>query len=311
MNYEKLSPNLIPQLLENRLTELKAVLEKMHRSVKTPPPGRLRISQKGNSTEYYHITSSTDPHGKYIPMKQESLARQLAQKDYDSKITALLEEEIQATQQYLKHVCGSSTGGSSRDGKSPSTSSGSATKLTALYENLCQARQHLVRPLTLTGSQYTAQWQNETWPGRPFPEDTQIYTTSRGEQVRSKSEVLIANALARHNIPYRYEFPLQLQRSTTCNHTSTTGDTPKNCTHSTITIHPDFLCLNTRTRAEFYWEHFGLMDSPDYSNNAAGKLRLYTENGILTGRNLIITMETKTEPLSTKTLEKLIAEFLI
>ena len=79
---------------------------------------------------------------------------------------------------------------------------------------------------------------------------------------------------------------------------------------SSFTIYPDFHCLNVRTRNEYYWEHFGLMDDPDYSKNAAGKLRLYTENGILPGRNLIITMETKTEPLSTKTLEKLIENFL-
>ena len=279
MNYEKLSPNLIPELLEKRLIELKAVLEKMRRSVKTPPPGRLRISQKGNSTEYYHITSPSDPHGKYIPMKQESLARQLAQKDYDSKITTLIEEEIRATQRYLKQIC----------------STTSISKFNTLYTNYCPARQRLVTPLTLTGSQYAAQWQNVSWPQRPLPEDSTAYTTIRGELVRSKSEVLIADALARYCIPYHYEFPLQLRR--------TSGEI--------ATLHPDFLCLNVRTRSEFYWEHFGLMDNPEYANNAAGKLRLYTENGILAGRNLIITMETQSEPLSTRIIDKLIETFLL
>ena len=244
MNYEKLSPNLIPELMGKRLAELKAVLEKMRRSLKTPPPGRLRISQKGNSTEYYHITSPTAPQGKYIPMKQESLARQLAQKDYDSKITALIEEEICATQRYLKQICITS----------------STTKFNAQYTNYCPARQRLVTPLTLTDTQYAAQWQNVSWTQRSLPEDSTAYTTIRDEQVRSKSEVLIADALARCNIPYRYEFPLKLHR--------TSGEI--------ATLHPDFLCLNVRTREEFYWEHFGLMDNPEYANNAAGKLRLYT-----------------------------------
>ena len=294
MNYEKLSPNVIPELLKKRLTELKTVLEKMQRSTKMPPPGRLRISQKGNSTEYYHITSNSDQHGKYIPIRQASLARQLAQKDYDAKITALLQEEIHATQHYLKQICSTGSGGNPRGGHTPYTVSPSATKLSALYANLCQARQHLVTPLTLTASQYTAQWQSITWQGRPFTEETAIYTTARNERVRSKSEVLIADALARHNIPYRYEYPLQLRRNS--------GDL--------VTFHPDFLCLNVRTRSEFYWEHFGRMDDPEYSNNAAGKLRLYTENGLLPGRNLILTMETQTGPLSTRTVEQLIESYL-
>ncbi|MCR5188057.1 MAG: hypothetical protein K6C97_03910 [Treponema sp.] len=68
--------------------------------------------------------------------------------------------------------------------------------------------------------------------------------------------------------------------------------------------------MNIRTRAEFYWEHFGLMDDSDYSDNAAGKLRLYTENGILPGRNLIITMETKNDPISTRCIDKIINEYL-
>lgn len=294
MNYEKLSPNLIPELLKKRLIELKAVLEKMSRSVKTPPPGRLRISQKGNSTEYYHVTSPTDTHGKYIPMKQESLARQLAQKDYDSKITAILEEEICATQRYLKQICRASFDGNPCAGHEPDIDSSTATKLCTLYAKLCPARQHLITPLTLTDSQYAAKWQNVTWPRRQFHEESTAYTTIHGEHVRSKSEVLIADALARHNIPYRYEFPLELRRPS--------GEV--------ATLHPDFLCLNVRTRSEFYWEHFGLMDSPEYSNNAAGKLRLYTENGILAGRNLIITMETQSEPLSTRTVNQMIEAYL-
>ena len=77
-----------------------------------------------------------------------------------------------------------------------------------------------------------------------------------------------------------------------------------------MTLHPDFLCLNVKSRSEFYWEHFGLMDNADYSNNAAGKLRLYTENGIIAGRNLIITMETQSEPLTTRLVERIIKDLL-
>lgn len=92
---------------------------------------------------------------------------------------------------------------------------------------------------------------------------TDLYTKlspARRERVRSKSEVIIANTLARFNIPYRYEYPLELKNG--------------------HTVHPDFLCLNARTRAEFYWEHFGLMDEPDYLERTLAKIKDYAESGI-------------------------------
>lgn len=52
--------------------------------------------------------------------------------------------------------------------------------------------------------------------------------------------------ITRRNIPYRYEFPLTLKDGNI--------------------YHPDFLCLNVRTRQEYIWEHFGLMDNPDYAD---------------------------------------------
>lgn len=280
MNYEKLSPNLTIEMLEKRLTELKVLLERAKRSVKTTPQGHLRISQKGNSIEYYHIISSDDSRGKYIPLSKQNFARQLAQKDYEEKAIKLIEEELKASQRYLKQV-------------------GHIAKLTELYSKMTLARQALITPFTLTEAQYAEQWQSVTWTGHPFFEESPVYTTARGERVRSKSEVLIADALTRHNIPYRYEYPLTLHAA------------DKAVSKTTLTFYPDFLCLNKRTRAEFYWEHFGLMDSPEYVNNATNKLRIYAENKIFPGKNLILTMETKEEPLTPRQLGQIIEEYLL
>ena len=297
MNYEKLSPNLILGMLEKRLTNLKVLLERAKRSVKTTPQGHLRISQKGNSIEYYHITTPKDSRGKYIPLSKENLARQLAQKDYEEKALKLIEEEIKATQRYLKQVC------HNKVDKKKSTVENSnrktITKLTELYSKMTPARQALITPFTLTDAQYAEVWQSVTWTGHPFSEETPVYTTARGERVRSKSEVLIADALTRHSIPYRYEYPLNLHSA------------EKAGSKTSLTFYPDFLCLNKRTRNELYWEHFGLMDSPEYANNATKKLRIYTENKIFPGSNLILTMETQTEPLTSHQLEQIIEGYLL
>lgn len=291
---EELPPNIIAPLIEKRLADLQKILTAKKKSYEKAPQGRIRISQNGGHPEYYLVTERGSLRGKYLPHSQKTLARQLAQKDYDARLIKLLQNEISALQIYLKQ-----------------TDQGRA--ISELYDSLCPARRALITAVTLTDEQYAAHWQEVSWTGRPFAPDAPYICTARGERVRSKSEVIIADTLFRHKIPYRYEFPLTLRRSSEAPfHSDFDKLNHRNSgSGSSITLYPDFLCLNTRTRTEFYWEHFGLMDSTEYSNNAAGKLRLYTENGLLPGRNLIITMETQTEPPSIKALEKLIEEFLL
>lgn len=281
---EELSPNQLAPLIEKRLAELQNLLFTKKKTYEKAPQGRIRISQNGGHPEYYLVTERGSLRGKYLPHSQKTLARQLAQKDYDARLIKLLQKEISALQNYMKQTC-------------------NGRAIPELYDSLCPARRSLITPAILTNEQYAARWQDVSWTGRPFASDAPYICTARGERVRSKSEVIIADTLFRYNIPYRYEFPITLKRSN--------SDDIRRDLGRSITLYPDFLCLNTRTRTEFYWEHFGLMDSTEYSNNAAGKLRLYTENGILAGRNLIITMETQTEPPSIKALEKLIEEFLL
>lgn len=147
MKQEQLSPNLSTPQLEERLKELILILKKLKT---TPPPsvsGRLRISQKGKYTEYYHIIDAVDSNntnsthnGKYITKKQREIACQLAQKDYDSKIVTLVEEEIAALKTYLSV----------------------APNIQAFYKTMCPARQKLITPLTLTNEQYASQWKTES-----------------------------------------------------------------------------------------------------------------------------------------------------
>ena len=269
---EQLSPDFLTEKLKSRQEELSVLLAKKLRAIKNAPEGHLRIAQahNGNKIQYFHITKSGDTKGTYIPHNQKLLAKRLAQKQYDQSLEKLLRAQLVALNRLIKT---------------------SESKIQELYQKLCSARRNLVTPATLTDEQYIEVWENIQWTGHPFSPDQRTYTTARGEVVRSKSEVIIADTLARHKVPYRYEFPLTLKNGNT--------------------IHPDFLCLNVRTRAEFYWEHFGLMDSPDYMEGTLHKLKTYNENGIFPGKNLLFTMESAACKLSTKQVENLIREFLV
>ena len=59
------------------------------------------------------------------------------------------------------------------------------------------------------------------------------------------------------------------------------------------------------------WEHLGLMDIPEYAEKAVRKITAYEENGCFPGESLILTMETKSQPLDVRLVKKLIRKYAI
>lgn len=151
-------------------------------------------------------------------------------------------------------------------------------------------KQKLIHPITLSDSAYIQKWKQIPFTPKSFSPNEAEYFTPKGLRVRSKSEIIIASVLDKYNIPYRYEFPVLINQKY---------------------FHPDFYCLNVRTRKEYIWEHFGLMDNPEYSRNIMEKILLYNGAGYFIGKNLIVTFEQSDFPLKTTQLEQLINEYLI
>ena len=271
MKYELLKPDTSCEQLKNLQLQLLNALQIKQKSQKASPQGHLRIAQAhgGKKIQYYHFTDPKNLKGTYIPHSKISFAQKLAQKDYDEKLIKQLQKQMTAINKYLAI---------------------SQNKIANLYSKMSHTRQQLVTPATLTDTQYIEEWLSVTWQDRPFSEPPTDYTSAANEQFRSKSEVIIADTLKRMNIPYRYEYPLELKDGRT--------------------FYPDFLCLNVHTRQEYYWEHFGMMDDPEYLERTIQKLKTYSENKIIPGKNLIITMETQATPINLKQIETLIKEFL-
>ena len=111
--------------------------------------------------------------------------------------------------------------------------------------------------------------------------------------MRSKSEKIIADEMYRRGIPYHYEKQLVL------------NDRGKK-----VVLFPDFTAMNKETGRIIYLEHLGLMDQPEYCQNAARKLSLYERNGLLLGRDLLLLHESSAEPLNNRTLNQYLDEFL-
>lgn len=128
------------------------------------------------------------------------------------------------------------------------------------------------------------------WADSPYEKNTNYpeglkFETNFGLYVRSKSESMIAMMLHTYHIPFRYECALEL---------------------GGITIYPDFTIRHPGTGKIHYWEHLGMVDTKDYARRTSSKLSLYIENGFTISNDLIITSETKTEPLMPMSIEKTI-----
>lgn len=281
-------PSEFSQQLQKRVAQLNALLDLKLRALKKAPEGSLRISQCHGNVQYYRRENQKEKIGHYIDSNQYKLAQSLAQKDYNKRLVASLKKELKILQSVLRQLEKMSV-----DNESPDT----------VINLLHPLRRALIIPATLTDSQYAAAWLSQKYKGKPFQPDSQVLYTSNGERVRSKSEVLIADTLKRLGVPYHYEFPLVLKN----------GGRDQALTYTRskkITVYPDFLCLNLRTRQEFIWEHFGRMDNSDYSKKTTQKLRTYSENNIHAGKNLIITVEDVGLPLSSMYIEEIIQTYL-
>lgn len=301
---ELLKPAVFIPQIEARITDLEEVLKAKQFAVKKNPSGLVRIVRRGKTLLFYKRSSPSDAQGTYMPRSQKKLAHALIQNNYDQKTIPAIEAEIKELKDFqksYKEKCSD-----------------------IVYQKLASTRQEVVTPLTLNDEQYAAAWLKVEYRRKKIPEDTPQLFTDNNEQVRSKSEVIIANTLKAAKVPYRYEFPLLMDRNPADNYETADNmgsahvtasakaraKTPDFYDQDICQLHPDFYCLNLRTRKEFAWEHFGMMDDPAYAASATEKLELYAENGFFPGKNLIITMETPAKPLSSKLLKSVIQTYL-
>ena len=116
------------------------------------------------------------------------------------------------------------------------------------------------------------------------------FVTERGEAVRSKSELIIANMLVRSGLQYYYELPMELSGGS--------------C------LFPDFTIVDKDQRRLIYWEHFGMTDEFSYASKMAAKLAVYERNGIFPGDRLIMTMESRDCPLDVGLIRATIRKYL-
>lgn len=119
-----------------------------------------------------------------------------------------------------------------------------------------------------------------------FFEENLIHKTENNELVRSKSEVIVANALYNAGYSYEYEKALVLSDGNT--------------------IYPDFTINYFGT--EYYLEHCGMLYNPAYKARWEVKLQKYKDNGLI--NQLIVTEDNLDGGIDSKKILEIIKDKL-
>lgn len=247
----------------NRREVLFKTLENIENEIKTLPEGGI-IIKKQNNRSYYYQTGGK-PREKYLTSKENDLINLLLRKDYLKKALKAVKQELEGTKMILTNY--------------------PAVTVEDVYDQLPEERKRRVKSIILGDDEFSKKWIDEPYDKKPIKKGSSSYLTLKGEYVRSKSELIIADRLWVNGIPYKYECPILVD-----------GEI----------IHPDFTILRIRDRKIIYHEHCGMIDDADYSEKLADRINKYSRAGIVQGDRLFFSFETAKKTLDVSMIDRLI-----
>lgn len=260
--------------LNRKAVELENLIRGANLRIESSPPGSIRVKKERGVTRFYWVNGSETGNVEYLGRDKSELRGKLSQKMFNKLLLGASKQQLKAVLKCVDVLDGVED---KRDGH-------------AIMEDMASDIKGFVADAFEDDDErYAKRWQAKdfgTWYNC-----MSVHTTRKMENVRSKSEVLIADRLLAKGVPYHYESVFECYDGTHVN--------------------PDFRVLNKRTRKEFFWEHLGRMDDPQYCAHCVDKIEKYSRSGVVLGRNLIITMESSLRPMSTWFIDQTIHDFLL
>lgn len=263
------------KLLEKERVALEKSIKNKKELVKKLPDGKLQCHKAGNYYNWY-VVNRVKEKGKskvitkYIRKSQRKKAEALALKSLYLCDLRDEEQELRALNMYLRNKSDFS-----RRTKFLDRSLGFVELLSPYVDG--------------EWDKYVEDWlDEEPYKDVPMPEGRK-FRCANGMMVRSKSEQIIVAALVYNHIPFKYEYPLDLEDKT---------------------VFPDFTIMNQKTHEKIIWEHFGMMGDIDYKLSNINKLASYINNNYVPFVNLITTFEVDNSGIDEMWIEKIIETYL-
>ena len=252
--------------LNERSDLIRKTISEVEKKIAQLPVGWVNIRRVRERVYYYYSDGNTDD--KYLTKDDATLISELLQKRYLKDVLKSLKSELAALEKMQEIY--------------PETLSED------IYDNLPEARKTGVEPIILGDGPDVRTWMNELYVRKSFKKGAPVFKTLKGDRVRSKSEMIIADRLYVNGIPYKYECPLKVGGKI---------------------IHPDFSIMRMSDHKIIYHEHCGKMDGKEYFNDLVDRINLYNQSGILQGNRLTFTFETSDTPFDVRVIDRLINEY--
>lgn len=249
--------------INHRISQMNITINKAEEKIKHMPDGRINIRKHGDLRYFYHFRKGEKE--RLIKQSEISLLEDLMQTCYLKKVIRSAKAEVAVLKNTLNSY--------------PDTIA------EEVYESLPEERRVGVKPIVPTDEQFRKRWESQTYPVKPVKEGMPTYKTLKGDLVKSKSEVLIADRLYANGIPYKYECPLNV---------------------GGVIIHPDFTILRMSDRKVLYLEHCGKVGDSEYGKDMVKRINDYALAGIYQDDRLFFTFETDGIPLNTEVLDRII-----
>lgn len=157
--------------------------------------------------------------------------------------------------------------------------------LEQVFQKLCELFGDLVPEKYWSNKMLMSKWQETPYPRLDYKTDKLIFTTLRGDKVRSKVEVMVADILYNMNIPYRYDARL---------------------VKGGVTFWPDFTMISPVSGKVTYLEVFGMMTDKKYAADNMKKINSYHKAGIIQGDRLIMVFDSEDTPFDSDAFVKTI-----
>ncbi len=230
----------------------KNILKRYKEQLKKLPKGSLYASER-NGVKYY--TKVTNFRGKkrsvYLGKEINPQVQLLQKKYYLRKAIQAMESNISLMEKFLN-------GYQSIDPN-------------VMQKQFPKAYQSLPQSCFDTAGVFNLdRWGSEFYVKSTSRSENLLNSTKKGDKVRSKSEVIIANAVAVRGLQYRYEEVTYINGYKKA---------------------PDFKVIDPRTGRIIYWEHLGLITDMEYLKQALFRIADYIRDGIVPGVNLILTFD--------------------
>ena len=258
----------VKDFLERALIQQKNLLKVLEKRLKTLPEGKLSVSRK-KGKKYY--CKHKDGKRTYLGKEDLKEIQDLQLRKLLDEMTSRIKDNEILIGDFIKRY------------KEPSPYAVEAD-LGLAYQN------ETFDSLSLNGNKNSKDWGNLPYRRNNAYPERRTQKTLKGDFVRSKSEVIIANTYFTKEIQYRCEELIKV------------GDK---------IFAPDFSILVPRLNKIKYHEHFGMMHDKQYRDKALQKISTYIEAGYRPYEDIIFTFDDLDGNINAQVLDSLINTFCV